>query len=251
MGGGTTQCFGIESPGGLGAEGYCLTSEGKIGPFASGRVNKLDTPEGTWLVGKPEADGLNGDRTNKYRLYPLGTSKFTTENVIPDPRAPGGTRTYVEGHTQHGVPGSGSLGCIAHQNDDVLASFGRDKQVTVDYSSQSLEEVQKKIEKAAGKDVDWTKIKKPVPPRGSGLPGDPSKTKKGSKVKAEDTGVGAGKKQHRVAHRQASLLGGGEVTRGTASITVGRPQYLVSAVSHDTTDGSPIATGEDSVHMIA
>jgi hypothetical protein len=170
---------------------------------------------------------------------------------MPDARAQGGKRTYVEGHAQHGGLGAGSLGCLAHQDDDVLASFGRDKQVKVDYSSHSLEEVQEKIRKAAGKDIDWTKIKKPVPPRGTGLPGDPSKTQKGSKVQAKNNGVGVGKQQRLLAHRQASLVGGGEVSRGTASITVGRPQYDVSAVSHDTTDGSPIATGEESVHMIA
>jgi hypothetical protein len=72
-----------------------------------------------------------------------------------------------------------------------------------------------------------------------------------NKIKAEDYGVRVGPKGRKVSYLTAPLEGGGgQVTRGTASITVGPPQHSVAAVTHDTSDGSPIANGEDSIHMI-
>jgi hypothetical protein len=128
---------------------------------------------------------------------------------------------------------------------------GKDGTLTVDYSSQTLEEAQKKIEAQAGKSIDWTKIAKPIPPRGTNPGGgDQSQTKKGGKVKAKDHQVMVGTKRRLIAHREAPLEGGGMVAQGTRSIKVGREQYDVAAVTHDTTDGSPIANGEDSVHML-
>jgi hypothetical protein len=93
-------------------------------------------------------------------------------------------------------------------------------------------------------------VKKPVPPRGSGLGSDRTKTKKGNQVKAEDLGVHIGPLGRKVTYLTAPLESGGEVTKGTSSIRVGQPQYLVAAVTHDTSDGSPLGNGEDSIHMM-
>lgn len=250
--GGPGYIFGVENPDGNGAIGYYLHSDGTVDPFSSGRSNLLDTPEGTWAVGPAEYDKLHkGKNAVKYRLHPVGTGLYTP---IPDKRYKKkdhpGERTDVEIHNQHGAMDAGSHGCIADQNEAGLANVGKDSTVTVDYSAHSLEEVQKLIEQKAGRTYDWTKIKKPVAPRGTNPGGEQSKTKKGAKVKAKDNGVRVGANQRLIAHREASLEGGGQVTRGTVSIKVGREQYDVAAVTHDTTDGSPIANGEDSVHMI-
>lgn len=251
MGGG--YFYGVESPGGNGAYGYYLHADGTVDPISSGRADLLDTPEGTWAIGPREHDGLHqGKNAYKYRLHPVGTGLYTP---IPDPRYKGkdhpGQRTEVEIHNQHGTMTSGSHGCVADQNEAGVDKVGKDGTLTVDYSSHSLEEAQKKIEAQAGKSIDWTKIAKPVPPRGT-TPGsgDQSKTKKGGKVKAKNLQVMVGRNQRLIAHREAPLEGGGMVAQGTSSIKVGWEQYDVAAVTHDTTDGSPIANGEDSVHML-
>lgn len=245
--------YGVEAPGGYGSYGYYLHADGTVDPFSSGRGDLLDTPEGKWEIGPAEHDGLHhGKNAYKYRLHPIGTGLYTP---MPDSRYKKkdhpGYRTEVEIHNQHGSMTSGSHGCIADQSEAGVGKVGQDGTVTVDYSSSTLEEAQKKIEQQAGRTYDWSKIPKPVAPRGSGLgSGTQSQTKKGSKVKAEENNVRVGPKQRLIAHKRASLEGGGQVTVGTMSIKVGTPQYDVAAVTHDTTDGSPIANGEDSIHMV-
>lgn len=242
--------MGVEAPGGYGSYGYLYFDDGSVFPANSGNAHSLDTPEGKWAVGKSLYDPLNGKGHEKRHLYPIGTSEDTP---MPDPRdkKQKGKRYYIEAHYSHGSFTRGSLGCIAYQDNRAVSEWAKTDTVTVDHSGQSLEDVRAKIEKQLGHTVDWSKVKAPVPQAGTGLgESERSKTKKGSQIKAEDHGVVIGKKKRKVAHRQASLEGGGQVTKGTQSIKVGRQQQDVAAVTHDTTDGSPIATGEDSVHMI-
>lgn len=247
----------VEAPGGHGAYGYVVHADGSIFPASSGGADgSLDTPQGTWAIGDGYNDkyaDMNGKKYKKtqYQLKPVGTAEGTP---LPDSRYKKsdhpGKRTEVMGHVQHFRWDYGSHGCIAVQDRGGIDQFAKDGTVTVDYQNQSLEDIQKKIEKRLGHDVDWTKIKKPIPPAGSGL-GEQSKTQKGNKVKAVDYGVRSGPNARKVTYLTAPLEGGGAVTKGTASITVGPPQHLMAAVSHDTSDGSPIANGEDSIHMMA
>jgi hypothetical protein len=239
---------GVEAPGGYGSYGYLYFDDGSVFPANSGNAHSLDTPEGKWAVGGKNYDPLNGKGHEKRHLYPIGTSEDTP---LPDPRdkKQKGKRYYIETHYSHGSFTRGSLGCISYQDNAAAAHWANADTVTVDNSGQSLEDVQKKIAAALGKDIDWTKVKPPVPQAGTGL-GERSKTKNGSEIKAQDHGVRVGPKKRKVAHEQAALESGGRVTQGAASIKVGRQLQDVAAVSHDTTDGSPIATGEDSIHMI-
>jgi hypothetical protein len=239
---------GVEAPGGYGSYGYLYFDDGSVFPANSGNAHSLDTPEGKYEVGQKLYDPLNGKGHEKRHLHPMGTSD--EEAPIPDKRAKGGKRTEIETHYSHGSYTRGSLGCIAYQDNAAAAHWAGASTVTVDESGQSIEQVQQQIEKQLGKQIDWTKVKAPVPQAGTGLGSDRSKTKKGNQIKAQDHGVRVGPKQRKVAHRQASLESGGQVIAGAQSIKVGRQQQDVAAVTHDTTDGSPIATGEDSVHMI-
>jgi hypothetical protein len=186
-----------------------------------------------------------------------GTPRGTSEDTpIPDKRYTKsdhpGERTGVFLHEEHFFTGHGSLGCDALQEPAGVDKIGANATVTVDYQFNSIEDVQKAIEQKLGKkDIDWAKIERPVPPNGTNPGGVRSKTKNGSPIKAKDFGVGAGTKRRKISYLTAPLDGGaGEVTKGTASIVLGPPQHPVAAVTHGTTDGSPIANGEDSVHML-
>lgn len=75
-------------------------------------------------------------------------------------------------------------------------------------------------------------------------------TKNGSQLAfGDDHKVYLGPEQRHLSHRQATLVGGGLVTQGSASVVVGRPQYAVARVTDMTTDGSPIAIGEHTVQV--
>lgn len=73
-------------------------------------------------------------------------------------------------------------------------------------------------------------------------------TRHGKKLaKGVHHGVQVGPKRRHLSHRLAELEGGGNVTHGSGTVFVGRERYAVSRVGDNTTDGSPIAVGEDTV----
>lgn len=75
-------------------------------------------------------------------------------------------------------------------------------------------------------------------------------TKHGSLLAfGEDHRVYIGPEQRHLSHREATLVGGGSVTQGSATVVVGKPQYAVARVTDMTTDGSPIAIGEHTVQV--
>src|SRR5262245_2507397 len=114
---------GVEAPGGYGSYGYVVHADGSIFPASSGRVGSLDTPEGTWAVGRKldarwtPGDGGGPYKKYQYQLHPIGTSDDTP---IPDSRYKKkdhpGKRTEIMGHVQHFSLDYGSHGCIAVQD---------------------------------------------------------------------------------------------------------------------------------------
>ncbi len=75
-------------------------------------------------------------------------------------------------------------------------------------------------------------------------------TENGSRLAlGDDHKVYLGPEQRHLSHREATLVGGGLVSEGSATVYVGRARYAVARVTDMTTDGSPIAIGEDTVQV--
>lgn len=250
----------IAIPNGNGASGYMIAN-GQVYPAASGGGpnGALSIPEGNYTYGDPQRLSKKQYKGMTDKGDPDGFSKFhigtgqNGEGTIPDPRRPKKPREGIEFHFDGGNT-YGTAGCIGYQDNAARQALINDPNKTVSVKYVEDEAAMKaEIERRLGACVDWKQIKQPGQ-AGTARPNAGevhSKTKKGNKVKAKNTKVRVGKKQRRIAHRRADLMGGGHITQGLARTYVGPSQHQVARVEHLTTDGSPVADGEASVLGIA
>jgi hypothetical protein len=243
--------------------GY-LVVNGNIFPAESGTNTLLDIPEGTYTYGGPEAlsedqyhwmtDAKNEDeatakRAANFKKFHIGTGPNGT-GEIPDERRPDEPRTGIEFHYDGGNPGT--AGCIGYQDNSAKDALiaEKNKTVTVKYV-KTMDEVKKLVEEKLDKlklCPNWNAIKEPRSTAASGTgSGTQSKTLKKNKVKKGNPTVLVGPKKRQVAHLEAPVEGGYKVAQGSPNVFVGSEQYPVAAVSHFTTDGSPLEDGESSV----
>ncbi|HVY46713.1 MAG TPA: hypothetical protein VHB21_12580 [Minicystis sp.] len=251
------------------ASGY-LVVNGNVYPAVSGTSTLKDTPPGLHGYGDPEA--LRSDQPTMTDA-PTGTKRTTAKQRAPfrkfhiigtgpggdiwDSRSfrskvhgkwvnhpNGGWREGIEFHYDGGNPGT--AGCIGFQDPAAKDALIADpnKTVNVQYV-QDEAAMHAAVEAKLHRCLDWSKIPKPRAPAGTA--GTQSTTKKGKKVTKARHDVRGGKHQRQIAHKQAQVEGGYVVAEGSPTVFVGTEQFPVSGVDHLTTDGSPLATGEDSV----
>jgi uncharacterized Zn-binding protein involved in type VI secretion len=61
--------------------------------------------------------------------------------------------------------------------------------------------------------------------------------------------VHIGKHKRHLGHKHFKLSNGAKVAQGSSTVFVGTERYAVARVGDQTTDGSPIAVGEDSIDV--
>lgn len=226
--------------------GY-LIANGNVYPAMSGSSRLHSIPAGNYTYGKDEAldpkqktmsDGTGMKKFRKFHIWGTGPGR-----AIWDPKLKR-YRVGIEFHYDGGPVGT--AGCIGYQDPAAKNALiaDTDKSVHVQYMN-NMNDVKAAIEKKLGHKVDWSKVKA----HRAGTPGvgTHSQTKKGNKVARGDHTVLAGKKKRHTAHVKAPLKKGGVVKQGSRGIFVSPARYRVSGVDHLTTDGSPIADGEDTI----
>ena len=242
------------------SQGY-LIANGNVYPAASGTSSLLDIPEGSYFYGEGQSlsskqyysmtDAPNRKEAKKrkgkgFLKFHIGTGPGG-EGDLPDKRRPKKPRSGVEFHYDGG--GIGTAGCIGYQDNAAKDALTADpnKTVTVKYV-KSVDEVKALVEQKLGHKVDWSKVKEPRRLGASGQgSGTHSKTRRKRKVKKGNPTVLVGPKKRQVAHLEAPVEGGYKVAQGSPHVFVGSERYPVAAVSHNTTDGSPLEDGESSV----
>ncbi|HEY4116551.1 MAG TPA: hypothetical protein VGM56_01795 [Byssovorax sp.] len=251
----------IATESGNSASGY-LIANGQVYPAVSGSAGLRDIPQGSYTHGDATpvradqptmTDGTGRAKFREFHVIGTGpqgslpeSRSFTTHDhgkTTPHPN--GGYRTGVELHYDGGSPGT--AGCIGYQDpaakDALIAD--PDKSVNVQYMADDAA-VKAEVERRLGHSVDWSKVAPPRKP-GSGGSGTHTKTKKGKHVRRASHTVLVGPKARQLAHKTAALDGGDVVAEGNATVLVEPGRYPVARVDHMTTDGSPLADGEDSV----
>ncbi len=254
--------FGVESGSSdaVGSEGYLVTN-GNVYPALSGpwtskdmaRGTGGDVPPGQYTYGNPHAAAGKSFKDPKSKrggvFFPIGTGP--DQGPIKDGR-PGHApvRHDIGFHFDGGNPGTN--GCVGYQQVEAQDSLTNDPSKTLDvhpYAS-SVTQAQADVEAKLGHKVDWKKVeegRRHWAGQGAVGGGTHSKTRRGRRVKKGVAKVHLGKKHRHTAHLESPLEGGGQVVAASTSVFVGAQRQRVARVNDQTTDGTPLADGEDSI----